>query len=293
MDFKSFICFFSVFQLASCMLIKEVKPGYVDKEWKLNTPWMRTALLPDFAFPIRAPHLITNRFRIGNIVIRTLPTEVNLVHENTEYTKNMSMEMESACGSSKSSFDKTDIVMLTLMEYDKDNVTSNIVKSIRVNPLSVELYTHYVPMKDFERLVQLAVTDICEHYCDGIPTYRYNTASYLASNPPHKCQLPNTNNCTFNANEIDYPKFIAETEKFIKTMKYLLIFDFSSETCGLKSLSMRWNPLNPQLVLELDNKTASLFPKLTDNHYFIAHFIDTKKRWTSTRSIDECRIISN
>ncbi|XP_015794242.1 uncharacterized protein LOC107370802 [Tetranychus urticae] len=285
MDFKSFICFFSVLQLASCMLIKEVKPGYVDKEWKLNTPWMSTALLPDFGFPIRAPHLVTDLFRIGNIVIRTFPTEVNPVHENTEYTKNMSMEMESACGSSKSSFDKTDIVMLTLMEYV--NVTSNIVKSIRVDPLSVELYTHHVPMKAFEPLVQRAVTDLCEHFCHGIYKYKYVAAGL---DLPHECTLPK--NCTFNANEVDYPKFIAETEKFIKTLKYLFLFDLRSKTCDFRLLSMlfMWRPT---MILELDNKTASLFPKLTDNHYFIAHFIDTKKRLTSTRIIDVCRIFSS
>ncbi|XP_015794243.1 uncharacterized protein LOC107370803 [Tetranychus urticae] len=137
MDFKSFICFFSVFQLASCMLIKEEKPGlienkfrYVEIESEIILSTVSDCLSDEnLTFRLRTPHYIGQKLCGEDVVIRTFPTEVNQFHENTEYTKNVSLQLESSCGSSKSSFDKTDVVMLTLIEKDLDNVTSHITRS--------------------------------------------------------------------------------------------------------------------------------------------------------------------
>uniref|UniRef100_T1JWF2 Uncharacterized protein n=1 Tax=Tetranychus urticae TaxID=32264 RepID=T1JWF2_TETUR len=291
MDFKSFICFFSVFQLASCMVIKEVKPGHVENKFRyFETEYERLYWIEraDLTFRLRLPHYIGQRLMEEDVVIRTFPTQVNLFNGSPEYTKNVSLELESSCGSSKSSFDKTDVVMLTLIEKDLDNVTSHIIKSIRVDPLSVDFYPHKLTMKQFESQVQAGFRDI-EDMCLGICQHPLSLLdeqpAYLSPFFKEKCATMFMNNCTFPPREVEYPKMLAEMEKFITTLKYLLLFRRNdSPTCRLSLLDYL-------VVLELDYKTASLFPKLTKNHYFIATFVDVEKKQTITRQIDECRII--
>uniref|UniRef100_T1JWE4 Uncharacterized protein n=1 Tax=Tetranychus urticae TaxID=32264 RepID=T1JWE4_TETUR len=294
MDFKSFICFFSVFQLASCMLINEVKPGHIENKFRYIKTEYEIINSNDYlsdenlTFRLRTPHYIGQKLCGEDVVIRTFPTEVNQFHENTEYTKNVSLQLERSCGSSKSSFDKTDVVMLTLIEKDLDNVTSHIIKSIRVDPLSVDFYPRKLAMKQFERFAQFwqgAADHQCLHICQRPSILFDGQPAYLSPYFKENCAEIFMNNCTFSPREVDYSQMLAEMEKFITTLKYLLLFRRKdSPTCQLLLKDYL-------VVLELDNKTASLFPKLTKNHYFIATFVDAEKKQTITRQIDECRIL--
>ncbi|XP_015795483.1 uncharacterized protein LOC107371839 [Tetranychus urticae] len=251
MDFKVLFCFILLFQL-----------GGSDYNFDPNEfPYYGDyAVGPRFNLLARLPHVMGLYFMIDDVVIRTFPTEVNLFHENTDYTKNMSMELESNCGSSKSSFDKTDVVMLTLIEQDTDNVTSKIVKSIEIDPLSVDFHPHNLTMEKFKYLIQYVMKNICNRDYDL-----------------------SLRNCKFDQKDTIV---LAEMEKMIKTLKYLRLFGFISPTCRLSRLKRN-------IILEMDKETASLFPELTENHHFIAHFIDFKGKKAATRIIDEYKIVSN
>ncbi|XP_015794608.2 uncharacterized protein LOC107371136 [Tetranychus urticae] len=178
--------------------------------------------------------------------------------------------------------------MLTLIEKDLDNVTSHIIKSIRVDPLSVDFYPHKLTLEHLESIVKFWQR-YCDYQCLNIcqsPSILFDgQPGYLSPFFKENCAEIFMNNCTFSPREVDYPQMLAEMEKFITTLKYLLLFRRKdSPTC-------RFLLQDYLVVLELDYKTASLFPKLTKNHYFIATFVDVEKKQTITRQIDECRII--
>ncbi len=100
------------------------------------------------------------------MVIRTFPTENNYFKENTKLTKNISLEMETSCGSSKSAFDKSDVVTLTLME--KQNNNSVFVKTIQIDPLSVDFYSPKLTMKQFKMLTAEEIkkrAEFCNELC--------------------------------------------------------------------------------------------------------------------------------
>uniref|UniRef100_T1JWW0 Vitellogenin domain-containing protein n=1 Tax=Tetranychus urticae TaxID=32264 RepID=T1JWW0_TETUR len=284
MDFKVFF-FLLVLQFGDSS-----RNIYYDKGYQKKFPYYdRRRLEPNFNFSERLPHIMGVQFLANDVVIRTFPTEVNLFHENTEYTKNMSLELESSCGTSKSAFDEKDVVMLTLIEKDIDNATSKIVKSIEVDPLSVDFYPHNLTMKEFKALVQNEQMDystrFCRYYCDNEQwVHSINVSDIYQKYAKDECALYVSNNCTFVEPDVDYPRVMAEMEKMIRTLKYLRLFDFVSKSCNLWQLQ-KW------VVLEMDNTTASLFPNLTLNHHFIANLIDSKGKRAATQIIDEYRII--
>ncbi|XP_025018590.1 uncharacterized protein LOC112539961 [Tetranychus urticae] len=286
MDFQILFCFFLLFPFSSLMLIKEIKPDSDENKFR-NYHLFKMVFRPDGFESLRSPSIIGSKLVEEDVVIRTFPSEASLYRENTELTKNMSMALESCCGSSKSSFDKTDIVMLTLMEKDIDNVTFNIIKSIRVDPLSVDFYPHKLPMEQVNIIVDNLLQwskndDVCKSVCNDLNNgFKVKPRDY----DMFKKFCPKIG-CPAFLEEIDYPKLLAETEKFLRTMKYLLLFGHPVPT------RVFWGPAQAT-ILEIDQKTLSLFPKLTENHYFIITFIDTKTKQTRTRKIDECRIILN
>ncbi|XP_015794240.1 uncharacterized protein LOC107370799 [Tetranychus urticae] len=289
MDFQILFCFSLLFPFSSLMLIKEIKPGSDENKFR-NFIRLFHAVDPPRCFISNAtyyryPSRIGSKLLEEDVVIRTFPSEASLYHENTELTKKMSMELESCYGLSKSSFDKTDVVMLTLIEKDIDNVTSNIIKSIRVDPLSVDFYPHKLPMEQVKEYVEFfrysPDKPFCKSVCNDLNRgIEVDVISYREFT--QRCPKIS---CPAFLEETDYPKLMAEMEKFIRTMKYLLLLVIPLPTEFW--IAGQWT------VLEIDNKTASLFPKLTENHYFIVTFIDNKKKQTKARKIDECRIIQN
>ncbi|XP_015794249.1 uncharacterized protein LOC107370809 [Tetranychus urticae] len=282
MDFKVLFCSFFMFHLVSFYGNNAIEER-----------WLGVNLRP-FVFPLRLPHTIAlEYFTTEDVVIRTFPTEVNLFRENAEYTKNMSLELENSCGYSKSMFDEKDVVMLTLVEKDIDNVTSKMVKSIEIDPLSVDFYPHKITTETFKKQVQLKLMDDLTRTCISYYYEHYKVERAKHSQFPlrdldleRRCASYQSNNCTFVHKEVDYPRVLAETEKLIRAMKYLRLFDISSMECNLGQLHKRVN-------LEMDNKTASLLPKLTKNHSFIANFIDSKGKLAMSVVIWEYQIIPN
>ncbi|XP_015794415.1 uncharacterized protein LOC107370982 [Tetranychus urticae] len=283
MDFKVLFCSFFILHLVSFYGNNAIEdPRFTDR------------LKPNFKFPLRLPHNIAlEHFTTEDVVIRTFPTEVNLFRENAEYTKNMSLELESSCGYSKSMFDEKDVVMLTLIEQDIDNVTSKIVKSIEIDPFSVDFYPHKITMEPFKKHVQrnlmdfptsLCINFYCEYY--KVNRAKFPQFTFRDLGLEKRCASYESNNCTFVHKEVDYPRVLAETEKLIRAMKYLRLFDLLSMECNLTELQ-KW------VTLEMDNKTASLFPKLTKNHSFIANFIDSKGKLSTSVVIGEYKIIPN
>ncbi|XP_025016548.1 uncharacterized protein LOC107362009 [Tetranychus urticae] len=236
-----------------------------------------------FKFTLRLPHWIGDKLRHNQMVIRTFPTEINDFKENTDYTKNISLEMETSCGSSKSAFDKTDVVTLTLME--KENNHSVFVKTIRVDPLSVDFYSPKPTMEQFKMLAENEIkerTEFCNHLCVNQKLFgkRYTPPSfYLMICPKEVCKC--------QGRIKDYSQSFAEMEKFVKIMKYLELFQYKSPSCEI-DISRRYKSIG---AVELDNKTASSFPKLDNNHYFVASFTDTKARKSAALILKDFRII--
>ncbi|XP_015794786.1 uncharacterized protein LOC107371269 [Tetranychus urticae] len=283
MDFQILFCFFLLFPFSSLMVIKTIKPGSDENKFRIFSVDY-AAITPDFFKPLRIAHVVGSALVEEDVVIRTFPSEASLYHENTELTKNVSMELEKCCGSSKSSFDKTDVVMLTLIEKDLDNVTSNIIKSIRVDPLSVDFYPRKLTLEQAKILVayqRFGENGLCKSVCNDLKRgFEVESKDYDL----FEQRCPKIS-CPAFLEEMDYSKLMAETEKFIRTMKYLLLFGIPLTTEFV--MSGQWT------VLEIDQKTLSLFPKLTENHHFIVTFIDNKKKQAKARRIDECRIILN
>uniref|UniRef100_T1L5G7 Uncharacterized protein n=1 Tax=Tetranychus urticae TaxID=32264 RepID=T1L5G7_TETUR len=169
-----------------------------------------------------------------DVVIRTFPSEANVYHENTEYTKKMTSELENSCGSSKSSFDKTDVVILTLIEKDIDNFTSNIIKSIKVDPLSVDFYPHKLTMEQFEEHVQYYIPRENSKYCRSICDNLTRDIQVDPVDYSYLHRLCTKSSCPSILEDIDYPKMFTEMEKFVRSMKYLLLIGYSSPTCSFK-----------------------------------------------------------
>ncbi|XP_015784272.1 uncharacterized protein LOC107361857 [Tetranychus urticae] len=236
-------------------------------------------LVYHFTFPLRHVHWIGDRFRDHQMVIRTFPTEINDFKENTELTKNISLEMETSCGSSKSAFDKTDLVTLTLME--KQNNRSVAVETIQIDPLSVDFYSPKPTMEQFKMLAEEEIkrrAKLCNDLC---------AKTIKPSNGRDILVCPN-GTCTCNEKIEDVAKSYAEMEKFVKIMKYLELFQDWSSSC---TLELDWYRFTPQAIVELDNKTASSLPKLNNNHYFIASFTDTKRRKSVALILKKYKII--
>ncbi|XP_015783911.1 uncharacterized protein LOC107361591 [Tetranychus urticae] len=231
-----------------------------------------------FSFKSRLPHWIGYKLLDQQIVIRTFPTESNDFKENTDYTKNISLEMETSCGSSKSAFDKTDVVTLTLME--KQNNNSVLVKTIQVDPLSVDFYSPKLSRKQFKMLAEDEIKkrkEFCDFMCKIHRGYTFEGPDLLKVCP---------NSCQTCPAKIEDETF-DEMEKFVKIVKYLELFKYRSETCNI------WysNSDRPTGIVELDKKTVSSFPKLNSRHYFVASFVDTKSQKNATIVLKDYKII--
>ncbi|XP_015784468.1 uncharacterized protein LOC107362007 [Tetranychus urticae] len=165
-----FIFTFFVFRTISS---REFLPGFGEYNGKLTSRYSTEhgwKFLDDteynFTFPLRLSHWIGDKLQYNQMVIRTFPTENNYYKENTKLTKNISLEMETSCGSSKSAFDKSDVVTLTLME--KQNNNSVFVKTIQIDPLSVDFYSPKLTMKQFKMLTAEEIkkrAEFCNELC--------------------------------------------------------------------------------------------------------------------------------
>ncbi|XP_015783828.1 uncharacterized protein LOC107361504 [Tetranychus urticae] len=230
-----------------------------------------------FSFKSRLPYWIGYKLLEQQIVIRTFPTEINEFKENTDYTKNISLEMETSCGSSKSAFDKTDVVTLTLME--KQNNGSVFVQTIQVDPLSVDFYSPKLSRKQFKMLAEDEIKkrkEFCDFMCKLHKGYTFNAPGVLEICP---------DSCWTCPAKIEDKSF-AEMEKFVKIMKYLQLFKYRSETCNI-----RHGYSDTTGIVELDKETVSSFPKLNAYHYFVASFVDTKSQKNATIVLKDYKII--
>ncbi|XP_015783908.1 uncharacterized protein LOC107361587 [Tetranychus urticae] len=274
-----------LFSVFSSISSDEFLPGFGEysgtiniKEWNLFYSDFLEQKNYRFSFQPRLPHWIGEKLLRNQIVIRTFPTEINDFKENTDYTKNISLEMETSCGSSKSAFDKTDVVTLTLME--KQNNNSIFVKTIQVDPLSVDFYSPKLTRKQFQIVAEFEVkqrTTFCDFLCKMNSGYTFTAGEHLLICP---------NSCWTCPAKIDDKSF-AEMEKFVKIMKYLELFQYNSETCNM----WYYYRYITTGIVELDKKTVSSFPKLNPYHYFVASFVDTKAQKTATIVLKDYKII--
>uniref|UniRef100_T1K9H1 Uncharacterized protein n=2 Tax=Tetranychus urticae TaxID=32264 RepID=T1K9H1_TETUR len=240
-----------------------------------------------FTFPLRLPHWIGDKLRYNQMVIRTFPTESNDFKENTELTKNISLEMETSCGSSKSALDETDVVSLTLME--KRNNHSVAVRTIQIDPLSVDFYSPKLTMKQFNMLAEEEIqkrNEYCNLWCLMLKLCLIATGSQDECSHTNSQVCPN-GPCTCLKTSGDHTQSLAEMEKFVKIMKYLELFQYKSSSCTLDY----WRRYEPIGIVELDNKTVSSFPKLNNNHYFVASFTDTKARKSAALILKDFKIV--